>query len=119
MAKVFKKPNRYNNIVLYSFQIAVVDCDEENCNDDRQDEEEDTNDNKNNDADNYKYDKIDENELADIIQEPNQFQVPHDTDEEEKIVFDESEDNYEEDLFEDSEGDYDPEYGKDISLEVG
>ena len=31
---------------------------------------------KNNDAKDYEYKKIDTNELADIIQEPNKFQVP-------------------------------------------
>ena len=52
-------------------------CDEENL-EDGEYEEEDTDD-KDNDINDYGYDKMDENKLADILQEPNHFQVPHET----------------------------------------
>ena len=61
---------------------------------------------------------MDENEISDILQEPNHFQVPHGTEEEHEIVFQWAEDDYEETLFEDSEEDYEPECEKDISLEA-
>ena len=54
-----------------------MDYYEEIFDNDEYDKEEDNNDDKNNIADNYKYDKMDENGLANILQEPNQFQVPH------------------------------------------
>ena len=56
-----------------------MDCDEENFDDDEYEEENDTNYVKNNDTGNYEYEKMDENELANITQEPNHFQVPHET----------------------------------------
>ena len=52
---------------------------------------------------------MDEKELANILQEPNQFQVLHETEEEQEIVFEEAEENSEEDVFGDSEGDHEPE----------
>ena len=61
---------------------------------------------------------MDKNELANILQEPNKFQVPHETEEEQEIVFKLPEDNAEEDLLKYSEGEYDPEYEEDISLEA-
>ena len=46
--------------------------------------------------------------LADILQELNKFQVPHETKEEHEIVFGEAENNADGELFEDSDGDYEP-----------
>ena len=60
---------------------------------------------------------MDENELADILQNTNHFQVSHEIEEEHEIVFEGSEEDAEEDLFKDSEGDYEPEDKEDISLE--
>ena len=37
---------------------------------------------KKNEANNYKYDKMDENKLANILQDPNNFQVTYETEEE-------------------------------------
>ena len=61
---------------------------------------------------------MDENELDYILQEPNQFHVQHETEEEQEIVFEEEEEYSEEDLFEYSEKDYEPEDEEDISLEA-
>ena len=36
---------------------------------------------------------MDKNELANILQAPNKFQVPHETEEEQEIVFEEEENN--------------------------
>ena len=48
---------------------------------DEYEEEEDTDD-KDNDADDDEYDKMYENNLADILQDTNHFQVPQETEEE-------------------------------------
>ena len=53
-----------------------MDYDEENFEYDEYKEEEDANDKYNNAGD-YEYDEMDENKLADILQVPNHFQVPH------------------------------------------
>ena len=60
-----------------------MDYDEETFEDDKYEEEEDT---KNEDdyADDYDYEDMYENKLADIIQDPNLFQVPHETEEEQE-----------------------------------
>ena len=58
-----------------------MDYDEENFEYDEYKEEEDANDKYNNAGD-YEYDEMDENKLADILQEPNHFQVPHENEDE-------------------------------------
>ena len=49
---------------------------------------------KKNEANNYEYDKMDENKLANILQDPNNFQVTHETEEEQDffkiLIFDRS-----------------------------
>ena len=37
--------------------------------------------------DNYKYNEMNDNECANILQEPNEFQVPHNTDEHQDCFF--------------------------------
>ena len=78
-----KKINKASNILFDSAQIAGVDYDEEKIDDENYDyeEEEDTNNNKDNNNKDYKYNKMDGNKLANILQEPNHFQVPHETEE--------------------------------------
>ena len=56
--------------------------------------------------------------FSDIQQEPNHFHAPHETEQEQSFVFEESEENSETYLFEDSEGDYDPEDEEDIYIEA-
>ena len=116
MPQVLKIPNK--NLIFDYDWIAGVDYDTYFFDNDEYDEKEDTYDDKKNDANYYKYDKMDKNELANILQEPNKFQVPHETEEEQEIVFKLPEDNAEEDLLKYSEGEYDPEYEEDISLEA-
>ena len=79
MPQGIKITNKENKVILYSVWISGVDYDEENFDDNEYDEEEDTNGDKNNDADDYEYEKMEENKLADILQEPNKFQFPHET----------------------------------------
>ena len=73
MPQGIKITNKENKVILYSVWISGVDYDEENFYDNEYDEEEDTNGDKNNDVDDYEYEKMEENKLADILQEPNKF----------------------------------------------
>ena len=61
---------------------------------------------------------MDENKLANILQEPNHFQVPQETEEKQEIFFKEAEENPKQDLFKYLEGNYELEDEEDISLEV-
>jgi hypothetical protein len=81
--------------------IAGVDCDEGEFEDKNYKEVEDCN-----EDDKDGCNEMDANELADILQEPNEFQVPHET-ENEEAVFEESA-NEAEDLNEDVDEDCDP-----------
>ena len=58
-----------------------------------------------------------ENKLANIIQEPSKFQVPHET-KYENVFFQESANSADEDLFKDSDEEYVTEDKEDISLEA-
>ena len=108
MPQVLKITNKANNAIFNSACIAGVDYDEQSFEDDEYEEEEDT-DKKDKNGDDYEYEKMDENEVSNILQDPNHFQVPHETEEEQEIVFEEAEENSEEDVFGDSEGDHEPE----------
>ena len=109
-----KIKNRANHIIFDSAWIAGVDYDEEEFEDEEYDEEEESDDN----ADDDEYDEMDENELADIIQEPNEFQIPHETEPEQEIVFEEA-DDADEALFEDyDDEDFEHENEEDVPLEA-
>ena len=84
MPQGLKTTNKTNNMILYSAWIAGLDYYKEIFEDDKYEEEEDTND-EDNDAGDYEHYKMDENELADILQETNNFQVPHETEEREEF----------------------------------
>jgi hypothetical protein len=87
-----KITNRANHVIFDSAWIAGVDYDEDLFDDDNHNEEEDGDDNEDNE-DEENYDEMDENNLADILQQPNEFQVPHETEEpenEHEIVFEEA-----------------------------
>jgi hypothetical protein len=71
-----KITDRANHMIFDSAWIAGVDYDEDLFDDDDHNEEEDGDDNEDNE-DEENYDKMDENDLADILQQPNEFQVPH------------------------------------------
>ena len=60
---------------------------------------------------------MDENKLSNILQEPNEFQVPQQTEEEHKIVFGEAAKHSDENISEDSDKQYDTEDEEEISLE--
>ena len=78
MLQGLKRTTKLNNVIFDSARIAGVDYDKEIFEDEKYGEEEDTDD-KYNEADDYKYDELGENKLAKILQEPNHFQVPHET----------------------------------------
>jgi Ran GTPase-activating protein (RanGAP) involved in mRNA processing and transport len=75
-----KITDRANHMIFDSAWIAGVDYDEDLFDDDDHNEEEDGDDNEDNE-DEENYDEMDENDLADILQQPNEFQVPHETEE--------------------------------------
>jgi hypothetical protein len=131
MPEGLKIKNRADNIIFDSAWIAGVDYDEEEFNDDTYEDEEEGDIGEEED----KYDEMDENELADILQQPNTHQIPHDEtdaqanafedhqEDDEEIVFAEAA-NAEEDIqveesFEDDEdGEYEPDDEEDILLEA-
>ena len=113
-----KITNKSKNVIFNSSWIARADYDEEIVDNDKYYEEEDSTDDENNDANDCEYEKMDENELVDILQKSNQFQVPNEIEEEQEIFFEEVEDHSKEELFGDSEGYHEPEYLEDISLEA-
>ena len=55
---------------------------------------------------------MDENELANILQEPKQIWVTHETEYKHEIIFKEASNNADEELFEDSDKYYETEYEK-------
>ena len=75
MPEGLKIKNRADNIIFDSAWIAGVDYDEEEFNDDTYEDEEEGDIAEQEE----KYDEMDENELADILQQPNTFQIPHET----------------------------------------
>jgi hypothetical protein len=123
-----KITNRTNHVIFDSAWIAGVDCcDEDLFDDDHHNEEEDGDDNDDNEEDEEIYDKMDENDLANILKQPNEFQVPHKTEDpenEHEIVFKEASNaeelqEEEEELFEDDEDEaYEPGNEEDIWLEA-
>jgi hypothetical protein len=133
MPEGLKIINRANHVIFDSAWIAEVDYDEDLFDDDdhneeeeEEEEEEDGDDNEDNEEDEEDYDEMDENNLAEILQEPNEFQVPHETEEpenEHEIVFEEASNagelQEEEEFFEDDEDEtYEPANEEDISLEA-
>jgi hypothetical protein len=109
-------------VIFNSAWIAGVDYDEDlfDNNDHNEEEDGDDNEDEENEAN---YDEIDENDLADILQQPNEFQVPHETDNEHEIVFEEANNaeelQEEEGLSEDDDDEeYEPRNDEDISLEA-
>jgi hypothetical protein len=86
-----KITNGANQVIFNSAWIAGVDYDEDLFYDDDHNEEEDGDDNEKTE-DEANYDEMDENDLADILQQPNEFQVPHETgnEHEHEIVIEEA-----------------------------
>jgi hypothetical protein len=123
MPRGLKTTNRANQVIFNSAWIAGVDYDEELFDDDIDadyDEEDNDEKNKNENDPNDQYDEMDENDMADILQQPND--VPQETENEHEIVFeDESEDEElqeEEISSEDKDEDYEPGNDEDILLEA-
>jgi hypothetical protein len=123
MPRGLKITNRANQVVFKSAWIAGVDYDEELFDDDIDDdyhEEENNEENENENENNDHYDEMDENDMADILQQPNN--VPHETENEHEIVFEEA--NHTEELQEEEvsseyeDDDYEPGNDEDISLEA-
>jgi hypothetical protein len=83
-------------------------------------ENDEENENENENENNGQYDKMDENNMADILQQPNE--VPQEFESEHEIVFQEA--NHAEELqgeevsLENKDDDYEPENDEDISLEA-
>jgi hypothetical protein len=110
-------------VIFNSAWIAGVDHDEELFDDDIDDdydEEKNDEENENENENNDHYDEMDENDMADILQQPND--VPHETKNEHKIVFEEA--NNAEELQEeevssdDDDEEYEPGNDEDILLEA-
>jgi hypothetical protein len=119
-----KTTNRANNV------IAGVDYDEQEFDEDEYDEEEENEDNNDDDYEDH-YGEMDKNELADILQQPNEHQEAHERkdpeapeNKEHKIVFKvaeeaEEEEGYNKELFKDLDDDeYEHEDEQDVSLEA-
>jgi hypothetical protein len=125
MPEGLKITNRANNVIFDTAWIAGVDYDKQEFDDDEDNEEEE---NEDNDDDDYEvhYNKINENELADILQQPNKHQEAHEPEdpealenEEHEIVFEVAEEGCNEDLFEDHDDEaYEHEDEQDVSLEA-
>jgi hypothetical protein len=93
MPKGLKITNRANQVIFNSAWIAEVDYDEELFDDDIDDdydEEENGEENENQNENDDQYDEMDENDMADILQQPND--VPQETENEHEIVFEEAND---------------------------
>jgi hypothetical protein len=110
-------------VIFDSAWIAGVDYDEELFDDaDYEEEDEDVDEDHDDQDEINEQDEMDENELADILQEPNNFQVPHETvepeQEQHEIVQDEAnaEEAQDEADYEDPE--YEHENEEDIPLEA-
>jgi hypothetical protein len=137
-----KIKNRANLVIFDSAWIAGVDFDEEEFNDENYVEEENVEEGNDEDEDDHQgeYDEMDANELADIMQAPNEFQNPHEEvdevepeeedevepeevetqEEEEEIVFEAMEPNEVEveTVQEDEDPDYEFQEENDVSLEA-
>jgi hypothetical protein len=122
-----KITNRANQVIFNSAWIAGVDYDEDTCIFDDEDHiEEDNGDENEDEEDEENCDEMDENNLADILQQPNEFQVPHETEQpedEHEIIFEEAcnaeELQEEEGLSEDDDDEeYKPGNEEDILLEA-
>jgi hypothetical protein len=102
-----------------------VDYDEQEFDDDDYDEEEENEDNNDDDYEDH-YGELDENELANILQQPNKRQEPHEPKSPEapenkghEIVFEAAEEDYNEELFEDHDNKaYEHEDEQDVSLQA-
>jgi hypothetical protein len=79
MPRGLKITNQANQVTFNSAWIAGVDYDEELFDDDIDDDydEEENEENENENENNDHYDEMDENDMADILQQPND--VPHET----------------------------------------
>jgi hypothetical protein len=124
MPKGLKITNRANHVIFDSALIAGVDYDKEEFSDDDYEEDQE----EHHDEPEEEYDEMDPNELADILQETNEFHTPHESEEEHEIVFqdvppEEAEELRQETLFEDYEdryedGEDDNEFQEEIPIEV-
>jgi cobalamin biosynthesis protein CobT len=101
MPKGLKISSQANQVIFDSAWIAGVDYDEDLFDDEDHNEEDDGDENEDEENE-ANYDKMDENDLADILQQPNEFQVPHETENEDEVVFEEA--NNAEELQEEEEG---------------
>jgi hypothetical protein len=123
MPRGLKITNRANQVIFNSAWIAGMDYDEELFDDDIDDdydEEDNDEENENENENNDQYNKMDENDMANILQQPND--VPQETENEHEIVFEEANDaeepQEEEVSSQDKDDDYKPGNDEDISLEV-
>jgi hypothetical protein len=123
MPRGLKITNRANQVIFSSAWIAGVDYDEELFDDDVDDdydEEDNDDENENENDQNDQYNEMDENDMANILQQPND--VPQETENEHKIVFEspnDAEELQEEEISsEDEDDDYEPGNDEDISLEA-
>jgi hypothetical protein len=130
MPEGLKIQNRANNIIFDSAWIAGVDYDEDEFDDDDYNEEEEDME----EEDEEQYDEMDENELADILQETSGFQNPHENGAQanasedpqeqgheiadEEAANEEEDDQVEETFDEEEDGEYEPDDEEDISLEA-
>jgi hypothetical protein len=122
MPKGFKIANRGDLILFNSDWIAGVDYDEELFDDDdhqpNENEKEEEDDSTGNEEDSYeildKYDGMDENDLAEIMDEPHGFHVPDETNRNEATVVDQTNDEEIDDDNDDK--DYEDSEAEDVSL---
>jgi hypothetical protein len=99
--------DRADSVIFDTAWIAGGDYDEQEFDDDDYDEEVENEDNNNDDYEDH-YDNTDENELAYILQQSNEHQEPHESEDpeapenkEHEIVFEVAEEDYNKELFED------------------
>jgi hypothetical protein len=118
-----KITNRANQVIFNSAWIAGVDYDEEIFDDDdidddyNEEDEDDGEENENENENNDHYDEMDGNDMANILQQPND--VPHETENEHEIVFEEANDAeelQEEEGLSDDDEEYKPGNDEDILL---
>jgi hypothetical protein len=76
MPKGLKITNRANQVIFNSAWIAGVDYNEDIFDDDDHNEEDDDDDNEDDNEEEENYDKRDKNDLADILQQPNEIPSP-------------------------------------------
>jgi hypothetical protein len=123
MPRGLKITNRANQVIFNSAWIAGVNYDEalfDDDIDDDYDEEENGEENENENENDDHYDEMDENDMADILQQPND--VPQETENEHEIVFEEANDaeelQEEEGSWDNDDEEYEPGNDEDISLEA-